>query len=63
MTFLGRVTNSDERTELKSIFRSVGRVPLSLVSGTSVEMNIKFVSSNPDVYIFLLMIMLYSQNY
>jgi hypothetical protein len=34
----------------------------SLVSGASVEMEIKFVSSNPDVWIFL-MIMLYSRNY
>jgi hypothetical protein len=32
------------------------------MSGASVEMKIKFVSSNPDVCIFL-MIMLYSQNY
>jgi hypothetical protein len=35
----------------------------SLVSGARVEIKIKFVSSNPDVCIFfLLMIMLYSQN-
>jgi hypothetical protein len=27
ITFLSRVTNSDERSELKAIFRSVGRVP------------------------------------
>jgi hypothetical protein len=26
MNFLSRVTNSDERTELKAIFRSAGRV-------------------------------------
>jgi hypothetical protein len=27
MTFLSRVTNSDEKAELKAIFHSVGRVP------------------------------------
>jgi hypothetical protein len=54
MTFLSRVTNSDERTELKAIFRCwpCSLVGKSLVLGVSVEMRIKFVSSNPDVCIF-----------
>jgi hypothetical protein len=29
MTFLSRVTNSDEKVELRAMFCSVGRVPLS----------------------------------
>jgi hypothetical protein len=55
MTFLGRMTNSDERTELNAIFSlcwPCSLVGKSLVSGASVEMKIKFVSSNPSVCIF-----------
>jgi hypothetical protein len=38
-------------------------VDKSPVSGASVEMKIKFMGSNPDICIFLLIIMLCSQNY
>jgi hypothetical protein len=50
MTFLSLVANSGERTELKAIFRCLpcSLVGKSLVSGASVEMKIKFVSSNPN---------------
>jgi hypothetical protein len=41
MTFLSRMTNSDERTELKAIFRSVGRVPCTLTSLPVWDLEIK----------------------
>jgi hypothetical protein len=50
ITFLSRVTNSDERTKLKAWPCSL--VGKSLVLGASVEIKIVFVSSNPDVCIF-----------
>jgi hypothetical protein len=54
MTFLSQVTNSDERPEPKAIFHYLpcSLLGKSLVSGASVEVNITFVSSNPDVWIF-----------
>jgi hypothetical protein len=47
MTFLSLVTNSDERTELKAL---LAVFPCRQVA--SVEMKIKFESSNHDVCIF-----------